>query len=233
MAREALGHDQLPGARRGRRPVGHHDHQRAGLQDSRPDRRLAAGRLRPVRRQRRRRRRVHGRRRRVHQDRRRAHRRRVHAPGPAPARGRDGGDQAGAVEARAGHHVEPELLRDEQGRAARRRRDSERQQLRRPRRRRRADGGVVVGARTQARLTAPRRRRVVMAVDADSADAPLPPAPLVDAWLDHLRIERRRSPNTVDSYARDLEHLRRFAAGAARARSRRSIARRSRPSCAS
>ena len=51
-----------------------------------------------------------------------------------------------------------------------------------------------------------------MAVDVDSTDVPLPPAPLVDAWLDHLRIERRRSPNTLDSYARDLEHLRRFAA---------------------
>ena len=49
--------------------------------------------------------------------------------------------------------------------------------------------------------------------DVDPADATLPPAPLVDAWLDHLRIERRRSPNTVDSYARDLELLRRFAAG--------------------
>ncbi len=44
----------------------------------------------------------------------------------------------------------------------------------------------------------------------------LPPSPLVDAWLDHLRIERRRSANTVDSYARDLEHLRRFAAGESR-----------------
>ncbi len=42
---------------------------------------------------------------------------------------------------------------------------------------------------------------------------PLPPAPLVDAWLDHLRVERRRSPLTVDSYSRDLEHLRRHAAG--------------------
>ena len=36
---------------------------------------------------------------------------------------------------------------------------------------------------------------------------------MVDAWLDHLRVERRRSPLTVDSYARDLDHLRRFAAG--------------------
>ena len=51
---------------------------------------------------------------------------------------------------------------------------------------------------------------------AGSVDAPLPPAPLVDAWLDHLRIERRRAANTVDSYARDLEHLRRFAAGQSR-----------------
>jgi integrase/recombinase XerD len=54
-------------------------------------------------------------------------------------------------------------------------------------------------------------------VSASGADAPdpaaLPPTPLVDAWLDHLRIERRRSPNTVDSYARDLAHLRLFAAG--------------------
>jgi integrase/recombinase XerD len=45
------------------------------------------------------------------------------------------------------------------------------------------------------------------------AGGALPEAPLVDAWLDHLRIERRRSPNTVDSYARDLAHLRAFAAG--------------------
>ena len=51
----------------------------------------------------------------------------------------------------------------------------------------------------------------------DPAGAALPPAPMVDAWLDHLRIERRRSPNTIDSYARDLEHLRRFAAGASQA----------------
>jgi integrase/recombinase XerD len=42
---------------------------------------------------------------------------------------------------------------------------------------------------------------------------PLPPAPAVEAWLDHLRIERRRSGHTLDNYARDLEQLRRFAAG--------------------
>lgn len=58
-----------------------------------------------------------------------------------------------------------------------------------------------MGPRARARL------------NAEPADPPLAPAPLVDAWLDHLRIERRRSPNTVDSYARDLDHLRRWAAG--------------------
>jgi integrase/recombinase XerD len=51
-----------------------------------------------------------------------------------------------------------------------------------------------------------------MAMTTDDT-APLPPAPAVEAWLDHLRIERRRSAHTVDSYARDLEQLRRFAAG--------------------
>ena len=50
-------------------------------------------------------------------------------------------------------------------------------------------------------------------MSAGQAEAPLAPAPLVDAWLDHLRVERRRSPLTLDSYARDLEQLRRFAAG--------------------
>jgi integrase/recombinase XerD len=47
-----------------------------------------------------------------------------------------------------------------------------------------------------------------------AGEAPtLPSAPAVDAWLDHLRIERRRSGHTVDSYARDLTQLRRYAAG--------------------
>ena len=41
----------------------------------------------------------------------------------------------------------------------------------------------------------------------------MPVSAVVDAWLDHLRVERRRSANTVDSYARDLDHLRRYAAG--------------------
>ena len=62
-----------------------------------------------------------------------------------------------------------------------------------------------------------RGHRIVKAGEVDRTELPLPPAPLVDAWLDHLRIERRRAPNTIDSYARDIEHLRRFAAGQARA----------------
>jgi len=37
-------------------------------------------------------------------------------------------------------------------------------------------------------------------------------AALVDAFLDHLRVERRLSVNTLESYARDLVHLGRFAA---------------------
>jgi integrase/recombinase XerD len=49
--------------------------------------------------------------------------------------------------------------------------------------------------------------------DTEAGEPARPPIPAVEAWLDHLRIERRRSPHTVDSYARDLEHLRRFAAG--------------------
>jgi integrase/recombinase XerD len=45
-----------------------------------------------------------------------------------------------------------------------------------------------------------------------------PPAPaggasLVDAYLDHLRVERRLAPLTLESYARDLVLLARFAAG--------------------
>ncbi len=36
---------------------------------------------------------------------------------------------------------------------------------------------------------------------------------LVDAYLSHLAVERRLSPNTVESYRRDLSHLLQFAAG--------------------
>jgi integrase/recombinase XerD len=36
---------------------------------------------------------------------------------------------------------------------------------------------------------------------------------LVDAYLSHLAVERRLSPNTVESYARDLSQLQKFAAG--------------------
>ena len=36
---------------------------------------------------------------------------------------------------------------------------------------------------------------------------------LVDAYLTHLAVERRLSPNTVESYARDLSQLQQFAAG--------------------
>jgi integrase/recombinase XerD len=36
---------------------------------------------------------------------------------------------------------------------------------------------------------------------------------LVDAYLSHLAVERRLSPNTVESYGRDLTQLQQFAAG--------------------
>ncbi len=39
---------------------------------------------------------------------------------------------------------------------------------------------------------------------------------LVDAYLSHLAVERRLSPNTVESYARDLAQLQQFAAGLGR-----------------
>ena len=44
-------------------------------------------------------------------------------------------------------------------------------------------------------------------------DASRPVHPLIDAYLDHLRVERRLSAHTLDSYARDLAQLARFAAG--------------------
>ena len=48
-------------------------------------------------------------------------------------------------------------------------------------------------------------------------DASRPVHPLIDAYLDHLRVERRLSAHTLDSYARDLGQLARFAAGHERA----------------
>jgi len=40
---------------------------------------------------------------------------------------------------------------------------------------------------------------------------------VVDAYLDHLRVERRLADHTLESYARDLKALRAWAAGAGRA----------------
>jgi integrase/recombinase XerD len=42
-------------------------------------------------------------------------------------------------------------------------------------------------------------------------------SPVVDAYLDHLRVERRLAGHTLESYARDLRALAAFAAGAGRA----------------
>ena len=41
-------------------------------------------------------------------------------------------------------------------------------------------------------------------------------ASLVDAYLTHLTVERRLASNSVESYARDLGHLARFAEGVPR-----------------
>jgi integrase/recombinase XerD len=43
------------------------------------------------------------------------------------------------------------------------------------------------------------------------------PSPVVEAFLDHLRVERRLSSHTLESYARDLAALAAYAAGAGRA----------------
>ena len=40
---------------------------------------------------------------------------------------------------------------------------------------------------------------------------------MIDAYLDHLRTERRLADHTLESYARDLSALAAFAAGAGRA----------------
>jgi site-specific recombinase XerC len=39
---------------------------------------------------------------------------------------------------------------------------------------------------------------------------------VIDAYLDHLRVERRLSTHTLESYARDLRGLAEFAAGTGR-----------------
>ena len=42
-------------------------------------------------------------------------------------------------------------------------------------------------------------------------------SPVVDAYIDHLRVERRLAAHTLESYARDLSALAAYAAGAGRA----------------
>ena len=42
-------------------------------------------------------------------------------------------------------------------------------------------------------------------------------SPVIDAYLDHLRVERRLAEHTLESYARDLAGLAAYAAGAGRA----------------
>jgi len=46
---------------------------------------------------------------------------------------------------------------------------------------------------------------------------------MIDAYLDHLRVERRVAAHTLESYGRDLTALAAFAAGAERPLSRRTV----------
>ena len=56
---------------------------------------------------------------------------------------------------------------------------------------------------------------------------------MIDAFLDHLRVERRLAAHTLESYGRDLAALAEYAAALGARRPKRSIARRSRDSSAS
>lgn len=56
--------------------------------------------------------------------------------------------------------------------------------------------------------------------DADDARRADASAPQIDAYLDHLRVVRRLSANSLEAYARDLTRLGRFAAGLERPVSR-------------
>src|SRR5262249_26030525 len=47
-----------------------------------------------------------------------------------------------------------------------------------------------------------------------ASEAPHPRTDSIDAYLDHLRVERRLADHTLESYARDLGALAAFAAGA-------------------
>lgn len=86
----------------------------------------------------------------------------------------------------------------------------------------------VVACRTGDASPAPLRCRLspglaggyYQPVPVDAAEVP-PPLPAdsvaaIEAYLEHLRLVRRMSPNTIEAYARDLTALGRFAAGKGR-----------------
>lgn len=61
-------------------------------------------------------------------------------------------------------------------------------------------------------MVPPRAGGVKRAPQAEAAPPDPPRSPAFDEYLDHLRVERRLSDNTVESYARDLARLGAFAA---------------------